>query len=247
MNKEEIQTLMLNSIDYFQTANGEFEYSSTSGNFNLLVTYQTDLSDNSKSYEKVQTINPDDSLENGYVEKAYDGEYLYNYNSGSEDFEKNSVTKDKKPKKVKVKVKKVSKEERKELKGAKIDKRIVDVEGEKAYIRRIDPSYMALAKTSLFPEDLAMGFLEDNSQWDIEGQEIIAGKDTIVIKGKLNSNYSKRYNSKTFKLNIDPNTGIMLQMEVYDKSGSVTESLRTRNIEINQSLDNGIFTSIDAK
>ncbi|REK59700.1 MULTISPECIES: hypothetical protein [Anoxybacillaceae] len=247
--KTKLQTLMLNSIDHYKTAKGSFEYFSESGKFHIIVDYQTDLSDSPKSYEKVRGLATENNngittaAEPGYEVSVYDGENLINYNSGSSDYQTNSVTKSNIPTKVVVKVGKVSEKERNYLKNASIHERITTVDGEKAYIHRIDPSYMGIAKTSLFPEDIAMGFLADDTLWDITGQENIAGVKTVVIEGKLNSEYSKRYNAKTFKLNIEPNTGIMIQMEVFDSSGTIKESIKTKNIEINKSLDTKLFKS----
>jgi hypothetical protein len=247
--KTKIQTLMLNSIDHYKTAKGSFEYFSESGNFHISVDYQTDLSDSPKSYEKVRGLAKENkngittAAEPGYEVSVYDGENLINYNSGSSDYQTNSVTKSNVPIKTIVKVGKVSEKERNYLKNTTIHERITTVDGEKAYIHRIDPSYMGIAKTSLFPEDIAMGLLADDARWDITGQENIAGVKTVVIEGKLNSEYSKRYNAKTFKLNIEPNTGIMIQMEVFDSSGTIKESIKTKNIEINKSLDTKLFTS----
>ncbi len=246
--KTKIQTLMLNSIDHYKTAKGSFEYFSESGDFYISVDYQTNLSDSPQSYEKVYGLGKENNngivnaTELGYEVSIYDGENLINYNSGSSDHQTNSVTKSNVPIKTIVKVGKVSEKERNYLKNTSIHERITTVDGEKAYIHRVDPSYMGIAKTSLFPEDIAMGFLVDSTLWDITGQEIIAGIKTIVIEGKLNSEYSKRYNAKTFKLNIDPKTGIMIQMEVFDSSGIIKESIKTKNIEINKNLDVNLFS-----
>ncbi|WP_236830356.1 hypothetical protein [Bacillus thuringiensis] len=166
--KKRIQTLMLNSIDNFKTAKGSFEYFSTNGNYHLLVEYQTDLSDNPKSYEKVRGIATANhktlkkgAIEPGYEISTYDGESLNNFNSGSADFQTNSVTKDSKPNTYTVATPPITNEERTELKDSNINQRVIEKGGEKTYIHRLDPAYMRIAKTSLFPEDFAMGFLAD--------------------------------------------------------------------------------------
>ncbi|MED1640826.1 hypothetical protein P4V01_28535 [Bacillus thuringiensis] len=103
---------------------------------------------------------------------------------------------------------------------------------------------MRIAKTSLFPEDFAMGFLADQTKWNITGKEEIANIDTVVIEGTLHIGYDKRYNAKTFKLNIDPNTGILLQVEAKDALNIVKESIRTKTIEINKTVETKLYNSI---
>lgn len=248
--KQKIQTLMLNSIDHFNTAKGSFEY--FTGDDKLLVEYQTDLSMNPRSYEKVRGIatknHPsltEGTLEPGYEIATYDGESLNNYNSGSKDFQTNSITKDSKPQTHSVKTPKITIEERNQLKDSSIDQRISGTGEEKTYISRRDPSYMRIAKTSLFPEDIAMGYMEDQTKWNITGQENIAGIDTLIIEGELNNYYSQKYNAGKFKLNVDPNTGILLQMEVTDSSNNVKQSLKTKTIEIDKTIDTKLFSSIE--
>ncbi len=231
--KAKIQNLMLNSIDYYKKVSGSFEYLSTAGNYDLVVDYQTDLSDNSKSYENVKILsaNSSDTVES--ETSVYDGDTLEN---------NKTMKKTKEIKSQQLKVEKISKSEREELKNSTIKERIKTIDGEKAYIHRVDPSYMGIAKTSLFPEDFAMGFLSDTTKWEISGNEEIAGVDTVVIKGTLNNEYSKRYTASNFKLNVDPNTGILLQMEVTDATGKIKESIKTTSIKINGDLNNKLFT-----
>lgn len=240
---------MLNSIDHFNTAKGSFEY--FTGTDNLLIEYQVDLSENAKSYEKVQGIatknHPslkEGTLEPGYEIATYDGRSLNNYNSRSTDFQTNSVTKDSKPQTYSVQTPKITIKERNQLKDSSIDKRIIGTGEEKTYISRRDPAYMRIAKTSLFPEDFAMGYMEDQTKWNITGQENIAGIDTLIIEGELNNYYSQKYNAGKFKLNVDPNTGILLQLEVKDSSNNVKQSLKTKTIEIDKAIDTKLFSSI---
>lgn len=234
-SKVRIQNLMLNSIDNYEKASGTFEYFSSSGKFNLLVNYQTDLSNNPKSYEKIQIITSEQSTSPDFVdseESVYDGDTITMAKTKK---------KTKETKVEKVKVAKISKIESEELKNSTIKDRIINLDGEKAYIHRLDPSYMGIAKTSLLPEDFAMGFLEDTTKWDIIGSEKIAGVNTLIIKGELNNYSSTRYNGSGFKLNVDPYTGILLQMEVKDTTGATKESIKTTSIQINEILNENLF------
>lgn len=234
--KAKIQNLMLNSIDYYKKASGSFEYLSTAGNFHLMVNYQTDVSDHPKSYEEVITLTPPVStnVESPLSEtKIYDGTTL----------ELNRKYKDsKKDEQNSVKPNKISKSERDFLKNSTIKERVKKVDGEKAYINREDPSYLGISKTSLFPQDIAMGFLEDPTKWEISGTEEVAGLNTVVIKGTLNDYYTNKYKSQNFTLNVDPNTGILLQMKVTDSNGEIKQMIKTTTIKINGDLKDSLFT-----
>lgn len=248
--KQRIQTLMLNSIEHFKTAKGSFEY--FTGDDNLLVEYQTDLSMNPKSYEKVQGIAmknhkslKEGEIEPGYEIATYDGGNLNNFNSGSIDYKTNSVTKDSKPKTYSVPTTPVTQEEQNQLRNSTINERVIqEQDGEKTYVHKLDPSYMRIAKTSLLPEDFAMGYMEDQTKWNITGQENIAGINTVVIEGQLNDYYTEKYQGGIYKLNVDPNTGIMLQMVVTDSANNVKYSLKTKTIEIDKSIDTKLFSSV---
>ncbi|PFJ17653.1 hypothetical protein COD67_14430 [Bacillus cereus] len=241
--KQKIQTLMLNSIDHFKTAKGSFEY--FNGDTNELIEYQTDLTMKPRYYEKVQelAIENHSSLKEGdivggYEINTYDGENLNIYNNG---FPKRNS----KPYAYNVKTPPRTQEEVNKYKNSTINKRItVEPDGEKVYIHRLDPSYMRIAKTILLPEDYAMGYMEDSTKWNITGQETIAGIDTVIIEGQLNDYYTTKYNGGNFKLNVDPKTGIMLQMIVTDSSNTVKQFIKTRTIEINKNLDDQLFYSI---
>ncbi|MDA1536438.1 MULTISPECIES: hypothetical protein [Bacillus] len=241
--KQRLQNLMLNSIDHFTTAKGSFEY--FTGDENVLVEYQTELGMNPKSFEKVKGIatvsHPTlahGTPENGYEIASYDGEQLHNYNSGSPDFVYNTVTKSDKPETYSVKTPAVTQEEQKQFKDSTMKDRVVtDANGEKTYNYRIDPSHMGIAKTSLLPENFAMGYLEDLSKWNITGQEEIASVNTVIIEGQLNDYYTQKYQGNKFKLNVDPKTGIVLKMVVTDASGTVKNSLETKFIEIDKPVD----------
>lgn len=241
----EIQTLMLNAIDHYRTVQGTFEY--IAADYHLLVDYQVDVSENPRSYEKVQSIKETsdhytDTVESEYELAIYDGENLINYNSGSSDYKTTDVTKGSELVTTKVQTSKVTQEERNYLKGTTIkDRVVVEEDGEKAFYFRVDPAYMGIAKTSLLPEDIAIGLLENKKNWEIIGKEEIAGVNTVVIKGKLEKYYADKWESESFKLNIDPGTGIMLVMETYDSSGKMKDLIRTHDIKIDEELDEKLF------
>ncbi|GAE48197.1 hypothetical protein JCM21738_5282 [Mesobacillus boroniphilus JCM 21738] len=152
-----------------------------------------------------------------------------------------TIAKTKETKKEKFKIPKVSKEEKDATKNSTIKDRLIVMNGETSFIRKADPAHMGVAATSLLPQDFAGGFMEDPANWNIVGNEEVAGVQTVVIEGTLDEYYSSKYNGGNFKLNVDPNTGILLQMEVRDKAGELKRSLKTSSIKINGTLDESSF------
>lgn len=248
--KTSIQNLMLNSIDNFEYATGSFSYYSNSGKYHLNVDYKVDLSENPKSYEKVRSLefNPNEKLskmsplEAGYEENIYNGDSIINFNSGSADYLTNGVTKSAEPQTHTLKIKPTTKEQREFNKGTSMNQRVIPMlDGEKTYMKRIDPSLMGITRTSLFPEDIAMGLLEDTDSWNITGEGNISGIKTFVIQGTLNNDYATRYNAQDFLLEIDQKTGIMLIFKVTDSNGNIKESIITNEINLNEELEPNSF------
>ena len=241
--KLNIQNLMLNSIDNYRSAEGSFTYYSSAGRYHLYIDYKVNLNENPQSYEKVQSIefNPQEnsfktaSFESGYEESIYDGDSLINFNNKLVDSQANGTVQS-------VKVRPATKEEREFKKGTTMKERVIPMlDGEKSYIRRVDPSLMGIAKTSLFPEDIAMGFLENTVSWNITGEGNISGLKTFVIQGTLNKDYTTRYNAQDFLLEVDQKTGILLKMEVTDYKGNIKESIITNEIKLNEELSPSLF------
>ncbi|MCL1701185.1 hypothetical protein [Lysinibacillus sp. Bpr_S20] len=246
--KINVQNLMLNSIDNFKTAKGSFTYYSNSGKYNLNVEYNVNLTENPKSYEKVQSLefNSKDnsfkkaSFEPGYEESLYDGNSFTK--SRSADNQINGLARSADAQTSTVEARPATKEEREFKKGTTMEERIEKMPGgEKAYIKRVDPSLMGIAKTSLFPEDIAMGLLENTDSWNITGEGNISGIKTFVIQGKLNNDYATRYNAQDFELEVDQKTGILLVFKAIDSNGNVKESIITNEIELNSVLDSSSF------
>lgn len=248
LEKINIQNLMLNSIDNFKTAKGSFTYYSNAGKYHLNVEYNVNLTENPQSYEKVRSLefNSKDnsfkraSFEPGYEVSIYDGNSFIK--SRSSDNQINDISKSTDAQTSTVEARPATKEEREFKKGTTMKERIVKMpDGEKAYVKRVDPSLMGIAKTSLFPEDIAMGLLENIESWNITGKGNISGFKTFVIQGKLNNDYATRYNAQDFELEVDQKTGILLVFKAIDSNGTIKESIITNEIELNSFLDPSSF------
>lgn len=216
ITKEDIHLKMLNSIDNFDKAVGKFIYHSSSAGYEYEVSYNVKTKKNDYK-SNVKIVSNTDSRE-----VAYDGNNSVTIaDNNSKSFRKYKVGK--------------SKDESQTYSNKKAkDRYKLDQNGEKVYERRLDPTYMDMASLSLFPEDFALGFLEDYNKWDIvSDKENINGYDVVIIEGELNPYYQMKHNVKSFKLWVEKNTGIVLQMEEYNQNGEATEFLKTKSIKIN--------------
>ncbi|MFE4524907.1 hypothetical protein ACFRCQ_22840 [Cytobacillus firmus] len=227
VSKEEIHSKMLNSINYFKSAKGNFVYSDNTG-IEYTVDYHVKTKDNPSSVvtmndhgeKSTQSFNEKSSLIIDHEKEAY------NELAVPENFSKEMWAhlekEDKKPK-------------------ARYQKE----NGEKVYVHYVDPTQMGIAQDSLYPQSIAMGFLEDYDQWEIT--DVLSKEngglhnlDTIIIEGTLNDYYQKKHSAKTFKLWVSKDTGILLNYEEYNDTGDVVISQITKSIKLNQNVKDRI-------
>lgn len=97
--------------------------------------------------------------------------------------------------------------------------------------------YIGLAASSLYPYEITANFLRDPSLWEIEKQnEKLLQHNTIVLRGELNPNSSKKHNATSFRFWVDKDTGILLKYETYNDNGDIVEYLYTEELHVNGSI-----------
>ncbi|WNS79274.1 hypothetical protein RRU94_17130 [Domibacillus sp. DTU_2020_1001157_1_SI_ALB_TIR_016] len=234
--KEKLQRLMLNSIDHFKTVKGSFEYfAGAPANFHYLVTYQADLSDQPKSYEKVQTIKGDapyasslmikDKLVLDYESSLYDGEFHVTISDQGNG----------KPKIHTEKAVPVNEQEYNQWKNTGMKERtgIFEDDGEPFSIHRADPAYMGVAKTAVLPEDAAMVYMKNINEWEITGEGSHLGRNTVIVKGQAEN--------RDFEAEVDRETGILLKLQVKNSEGTVKDTINMLEIQVDKKLNDELF------
>lgn len=99
------------------------------------------------------------------------------------------------------------------------------------------------AARSIYPNEMATLYLKDHEKWEVEKQSsTFLDKNIIIIKGSFDKANTAKFNASSFRLWVDKQTGILLKQEVYNKDNEVVESLVTKELEINQSIDNNKFS-----
>ncbi|MGE7771468.1 hypothetical protein ACQKMK_13110 [Viridibacillus arvi] len=217
MKKDDIQGKMLNSIDYYNKVKGSFVINNKSSNSNVEIEYFVDtIKNNSKSVGV---------LEGSYIELVHNG----SSNTRLEIDKTNKVFKVNKT---------VSPEDLSDLDENESDKSVksryeYSSDGV-VYVFRNDPTYMGIASESLFPQETALWYLEDQSLWSIKKRtENILGREVVVIDGEFEDYYVKNRGATSYKLWVDTKTGILLQLEEYSNK-EIINSLYTKSIEVDR-------------
>ncbi|WP_020063108.1 M56 family metallopeptidase [Bacillus sp. 123MFChir2] len=217
MTKEEILTKMLNTVDNFETAKGEFKVHQANVPGDSIINYELSLHNKAGGYSKTT-----------YVENEIEKVTSHYYNNGTMwDLREGTAM-----------YIEMNYQEEKRSKPLKIENAFsVDSEGENVTASRERP-IIGEAQSSLFPYEIASNYTRNLNTWEIEKQnEQLLGHNTLVIKGNIN----KRIN-KSFRFWVDKDTGILVKYETYNAAGKVADYLYPTSLEINVPIDSKRFT-----
>jgi beta-lactamase regulating signal transducer with metallopeptidase domain/outer membrane lipoprotein-sorting protein len=224
MTKEEILTKMINTVDNFETAKGEFKvhYGSIIGSSDETIDYELSLKKKPGGFSSITY------KENG-KDKVFYNYYLngtmWNLNQETGQFYETKYI------------------EPKRMGTLTINKAFhVNDRGENESMTRERPPITG-GSESLFPYEIAGLYTSNLNNWQIEKQnEELLGHNTLVIKGTLNDYAKLKHKSNTFRFWVDKDTGILLKYETYNSGGDVVNYLYPMKLEINVPIDSKDFT-----
>lgn len=200
--QEEIYDKMLNSVDYFSTAQVEFsvQYPGDDHTWNYQI--ETNLDTGIAHQTLTTTIDPDFSQET-YA----DGSNVYEYDNQTKTvFAAGSI------------------QERRTLEeewpGLE-ERYYVDENGDPNYCYRSDPTNAGGANECLFPQEYTFGYLSDKDLWAVEGSVEYCGRQCWDIVGKLNSSYAAQTGAVQFRMYVDQKTGILLMLDAWNEEDKV--------------------------
>lgn len=104
-------------------------------------------------------------------------------------------------------------------------------DGEPCYQYRTNPTNLPDASLCLFPQEMAFGFLTEQSLWEIDGIKNLDGRNCYHIIGKTTEDYGNKLNVETFDFLVDCNTGVLLQYIGYDANGEICDYLYSENVQ----------------
>lgn len=213
--KQAIQDKMLNSTDYFKSAKGSSRYYIKKSNLDETIEFDVKLNGNPSSYEKVTN-----NLDQTSIETTFDGENRLNVNHKDKMYTLAPVLKadpnaSKPPKSAQAR-------SVKDANGKIIGGMVVR-----------DPAAMGMANSVLNNQNIALILLGDHDKWKIQGDDVFLGLPATVIIGEVPDIYKPRFDATSFKLWVHKDTGIILNLEMYNTSGDVVLNFKLNDIKLN--------------
>lgn len=237
--KEYIYDRMLNTVDYFTYLSGSYEHYNKALNDNYTVDYNVKMDDTPKAYEKLTPKNGPSVREN-----YFDGKQMKNYlvdTAKLNSLDSNSATKSLSSYNYNIKEAKSTDF----LSLVKATSRYkVGNDGAPTFYYRADTTMTSYAREVIFPQERTLGCLRDFTTWDIVSHEQIIGRDCVVIKGSLSGDYSNKLNTNNFTFWVDSQTGVLLQLEGYNANGELTEYIKTKEFNVDSSIEDSTFTKM---
>lgn len=226
--QDEIIYKMLNSVDYFTTA--QVSFSAVFPGFDIAQDYtiETNL-DTGVSHQTCS----DNFLQTRSVDRD---EAYETYSNGELIREYNNLERT---------VKTVCSVERRrslaeEWPGIE-DRYYIDENGDPHYRYRSDPTNADMSGECLFPQVSAFAYLMDKNLWEIGENLTCHGRMCYSITGTVNESYSAQIGAKTFMMYVDQQTGVLLKLEAYGENGDIVSSMVVSEISIDAPMTRSSF------
>ena len=201
-SQRSIVDLMLNSMDHFDNVSGFFNYQRKGYIKHSEFKINIGTNDLDTEFYELATGDHYECLNVCVNGKGY------TFNSGGED--KNYTTYD------------YSKPQKESADKYSLKNRIVsDDNGIKLVVRK-EPAIIALARKAIFPQEITYGFLCQSNDWSVIAREFRNERDCYVITVRLSGEYSDKIDVQTFTMCVDTSTGIVLELNGYNKRGECT-------------------------
>ena len=251
-NKEYIYDRMLNTIDFYDTLQGSFEFSQAFSNLNYTATYCVRSGEDRKSFESILYEPDSASLLSGEAASEAEPKKITAYFDGQTKTEKevavNVLTRGTEETEKVLRTAQIDVEEKEACDFVSLiragSRVTTDEEGINTYYYRENLNGLGYCRESIDPQELAIGYLRNFDTWDITGEEVVAGRNCLVLEGELSGFYSEKRHTAEFKLWVDRETGILMKSEHYDADGNLSESLTTTSITVNAPVTDETFLAL---
>lgn len=225
--KDEIWHKMLNSIDYYSSVSGKMFYAINPDN-ETCIEYQSNL-DEATAYTSVSEVNVsdiavlvDENLSEYDDKNTFDIEV---FTDGNSTITLNNLDHTA----VRDEYAVFTRENSGPIDDS--DRVTVEEDGMPGYYYRCDVTNTYIASISLFPQEMAFGFLTDYELWDIDGIEEYVGRECYVISGKTSDDYKRKIGVEKFTFYVDCETGVLLKYIGYDETQNIYAYIVTDNIQ----------------
>lgn len=218
--KEEIYDRMLNSVDYYNTAEVCFDLFDNCG-LGLTCQIETNLL-TGESYEAVAPLSAgakevDSNLSD--IESYADGALVTAYYNTNRTYAVSHP----------VVARRMCEDELDESQ----PRAFINSEDEMpCYVYRADSTNTTYGSNCLFPQGITFGYLSDFNLWEIEGSETYLDRDCLVISGITTGSYKTKTGVSTFTMYVDSKTGILLKLKGLAESGNIARSMTVNAISV---------------
>lgn len=230
VTKDDIFHMMLNTIDYFNKASGTFVFNCSDPNNRTIVDFQTNMLDTT-SYSEVKHIYVD-GLSMPFSmnsESVKADQIVYCQNNDQITLNEENKT---------YKISPFSTHSLESCVPIKDEDRITTApDGMPCYSYRSNPTNVEFSSMCLLPQEITIGFLEDQELWEIEGVKEFSGLDCYVIHGKTSEDYGAKLNVAEFEFLVDVNTGVLVRYEGFDANGNLSDFMYTENLKFDDCAD----------
>jgi len=207
MQKDIMVNKMLNSMDYFDELSGVFTYQDSINS--KTVAFGIDIASSAVDtsfYEK--KINTADTML--YV--CNDG-YGYRFNQKEKDSKGTYTTYQ------------YTGTDSTESPINIADRITVEKDGSKHIKMRKEPAVVGTVRNAIYPQQIAIGFLILNENWEITDTITCHERECNVVEGTLSGDYSAKLDVVDFTIFTDKETGIIMDLKGYNTNDELTFSM----------------------
>lgn len=224
--QEGVYYKMLNCIDYYDRASGEF-ISSSNGTTNCsIVEFETDIvsSRSYSHYTQCYLYNPLDVIEGKQesVDLADDADNIQ-FCDGTDNYTYSRILK-------KITMTMGGVITRTDDFSVPDSERHVVSGGVDHWSYREQATNLPYARMCLEPWEMTFGFLTDFDTWKITGTEKYIDRECVSIEGTLSGAYGAKQNVTSFTFLVDKETGVLLRYIGRDGNGDLSQFLIVRDI-----------------
>lgn len=228
VTKDDIFHMMLNTVDYFNKASGTFVFNCSDPNNRTIVDFQTNMLDTT-SYSEVKHIYVDglSTPISMNSESVTADQIVYCQNNDEITLNEENKTYNISP---------FSTHSLESCVPIKDEDRITTApDGMLCYSYRSNPTNVEFSSMCLLPQEITIGFLENQDLWKIEGIKEFSGLDCYVIHGKTSPDYGSSLNVSEFEFLVDVKTGVLVRYEGFDENGNLSDFMYTENLKFDDS------------
>lgn len=106
-------------------------------------------------------------------------------------------------------------------------------DGINCYAYRADPINAPTAREGLQPQELTFNFMTVEDNWDITGETTFLDRDCVVIEGHTNDYAEEKLGVYSFEFTVDKETGVLMKYDGFDADGNIVSYSRFTELTFN--------------